>query len=279
MSQSLPLGISLMISHPGAGAIESQIPVFAALGFDSFFLSCGVTADFEHIPAWAALGRRCGIAMEAVHAPTDGVNALWSAAAADTPAAEAYLARARRLIELCAGGEVSRLVLHTAYGTPPPASAVGLARFSAMEAHASAHGVALCYENATSADHLIAAVENASPGHGFCYDAGHEQCYTPDAHYLDRLGRQLLYTHLHDNHRTADEHLLPYDGARDWDALATALARIGYAGTLNAELACLYRPDYAALPYRDFLAEAHARLTQLNTAIEAARRRSPRSAF
>ncbi len=267
------LGISVMVSHPEAGEIDRQIPLFASLGFDSFFLSCGVTADFHRIPAWAELAARSGIEFEAVHAPTDGVNALWlPEATAETAESAAYLDRARRIIGYCAEGGVGKLVLHVACGGVHPVTDAGLARFSALEDLASARGVRLCYENAGEAEHLLAAVRNASAGHGFCHDTGHELCYTPDADYLAVLGDRILYTHLHDNHGAADEHLLPYDGDRDWTAYAASLARIGYCGTLNAELACMYRADYRAMSYPAFLTLARERLLRLSAAIDRAGR-------
>ncbi len=260
-----PLGISIMNSHPGAGSIGEQIQLFAAVGFDSFFLSCGVTSDFGRIPHWAAVARDAGIGFEAVHAPTDGVNALWEPS--DTVEATAYLGRIHRILDFCGEGGVPKLVLHTAYGRPHPVTEAGLARFSALEAFASARSVSLCYENAGVAEHLIAAVQNAAPGHGFCHDVGHHLCYTPDTDYLAACGDKLLYTHLHDNQGSTDEHLLPYDGLRDWGAYAASLARIGYRGTLNAELSATWREDYRAMPYAAFLQTARARLSRLSRAV------------
>ncbi len=263
------LGFSVMNSHPQAGSIDEQLRLFGEAGFDTFFLSCGVTSDFGRIPHWAEVAHRAGIDFEAVHAPTDGVNALWLPDA--TAETEAYLSRIRRIIGFCREGGVRKLVLHTAYGEPHPVTRTGLDRFSAMEEPASAHGVSLCYENAGVASHLIAAVQNASPGHGFCHDAGHELCYTPDTDYLSVCGEKLLYTHLHDNRGRADEHLLPYDGLRDWSAYAASLARTGYRGTLNAELSATWRDDYRALPYPAFLETARARLVRLAREIADAR--------
>ncbi len=264
------IGMSAIISHPGAPSIAEQIGVYAAVGFESFFLSCGVTEEFFRIPEWAAVARRVGVCFEAVHGPSDGVDALW--VPEETDGARAYLARAERLIDLCAEGGVGRLVLHV--GGAEPVSAAGLARFAALEAFATDRGVSLCYENAGSAAHLFAVVESASPGHGFCHDAGHEQCYTPDADYLTRLGPRLLYTHIHDNLGKADNHFLPYDGILDWDAYATRIAEIGYTGTLNLELACIYSEQYRAWSFERFAGEAYTRARRLADAVETAEKRA-----
>ena len=53
-------GMSALASHPETKTIEEQISVFAGCGFDSFFLSTGVTDQFKKIP----FGRRLPKNME-----------------------------------------------------------------------------------------------------------------------------------------------------------------------------------------------------------------------
>ncbi len=265
------LGMSAIISHPGAGSIEGQIRLFADTGFDSFFLSCGVTDDFDSIPRWALLAREAGILFEAVHAPSDGADAMWCEGDAVLP----HIAQLLRLIRLCAGGGVEKLVLHPAGRGDVPVSALGLERYADLERAASAAGVRICYENSISIPHLLAVVQQAGPDHGFCLDIGHHQCYTPDAPLLQRLGRRMLYTHLHDNQGAAapgisgpDLHLLPFDGVQDCPALAAALRSAGYTGTLDLELACAHREDYRAMPYPDFVRLAHRRAQRLQALVQ-----------
>ncbi len=268
------LGMSAVISHPAAPAIGEQIALYADVGFDAFFLSCGVTEEYHRIPAWAEVARRVGIRFEAVHAPTDGVNALWSPVGdkEGADAAEAYLARARRLIGHLSDGGVDKLVLHVAYGTPPPVSEAGLERFTSLEAYAATRGVRLCYENAAGTEHITAAVKNAAPGHGFCHDCGHNACYTPDTDLLAICGDRLLFTHIHDNRGpgAGDLHFLPFDGDRDWQAYAAAIAATGYTGTLNLELACMHNAQYRAWTFEQFTKEAYARICRLAAMVEAA---------
>ena len=71
------LGMSALISHPDKKTIEQQLQIFADVGFDSFFLSCGVTNQYEKIPYWSACAKSLGISFEAVHAPSDFVNSVW----------------------------------------------------------------------------------------------------------------------------------------------------------------------------------------------------------
>ena len=254
------LGMSALISHPEQKSIEEQIRIFAAAGFDSFFLSSGVTEEFERIPAWAHLARTCGIEPEAVHSPTRGVDRVWQEGADSAP----YALATRRVIDLCGEGGVQRLVLHV--GTSPAIQPCerGIAFWRELEHYARSRGVRLCYENSNVPRLFAAVVEGADPWHGVCHDVGHQHCYTPDAAYEQICADRILYTHLHDNLGDGrDMHLLPGDGGVDFAAYFAALARAGYAGTLNLELSCYHAPAYREMSFADFALAARERLAQL----------------
>ncbi len=267
------LGMSIVISHPQSPAINSQIPLFADAGFDSFFLSCGVTDRFDSIPHWAAVAAAYGIAFEAVHAPSDGANVIWLPSAAD---AAPHLARLRRLLDLCGEAGVEKLVLHPAADPAIPVSEYGLERYAALEQYARRIGVHICYENSTSTAHLMAVLRQSDPWHGFCLDTGHRQCYTPADPLLPALSGKLRYTHLHDNRGSgADLHLLPFDGAINWAGLAADLVAAKYAGTLNLELACSGSAAYRAMSYGDFVRLAYSRAQRLRELLRSAAKNAP----
>jgi L-ribulose-5-phosphate 3-epimerase len=76
-----------------------------------------------------------------------------------------------------------------------------------------------------------------SAGAGICFDFGHAFLGgdVPDA--IETVAEHLIATHVHDNHRRADEHLVPYHGAINWDAALISMQKIGYDGTYLMELA------------------------------------------
>ena len=289
------LGMSALISHPEKKSIDEQMQIFAAVGFDSFFLSCGVTYEFDEIPYWAACARGAGIDFEAVHAPHDLVDAVWLG----TEASHQYQGTMMRIIDLCAEGGVEKLVLHTGNDPKIAPNERGLSVFRTLEDYATSRGVTLCYENANTPALFEAVVSSASAPHGFCHDIGHQLCYTRDKNYIspsflsgaseigngasgdkikgaavksggtnDKIGannaRNLLYTHIHDNLGDGrDLHLLPGDGIQDWRAYFDRLSSIGYRGTLNLELSCYHRPDYCQMTFEGFAKAAHKRLTNM----------------
>lgn len=258
------LGMSALISHPEKKSIDEQMRIFASVGFDSFFLSCGVTNEFDKIPFWAACARECGILFEAVHAPHDLVDTVWLG----TEASLQYQGTTRRMIDLCADGGVEKLVLHVGNDPKIEPNEHGLSVFRTLEDYAASHGVTLCYENANTPAPFEAVVSSASAPHGICHDVGHQLCYTPGKNYLSTSfldgadGKKLLYTHIHDNLGDGrDLHLLPGDGINDWKAYFSQITAIGYSGTLNLELSCYHRPDYCEMSLERFAAAAYARLT------------------
>ena len=58
-----------------------------------------------------------------------------------------------------------------------------------------------------------------------CLDVGHASLYSrlPVSVWINQLGDQLIYTHLHNNHGTTDEHLAFGDGVLDFPELLATL--------------------------------------------------------
>ncbi|HET6144448.1 MAG TPA: sugar phosphate isomerase/epimerase family protein [Candidatus Acidoferrales bacterium] len=56
-----------------------------------------------------------------------------------------------------------------------------------------------------------------------CFDAGHAHLEGGEIEALEAVRSLVVTTHLHDNRGERDDHLLPYEGTIDWDALLGAL--------------------------------------------------------
>jgi len=78
---------------------------------------------------------------------------------------------------------------------------------------------------------LLACTDGLDPQRvGFCFDTGHAH-WSQEGIALGAAMKGRMFTvHLHDNHGVRDEHLLPFDGAIDWRALARVLDEAGYTG-------------------------------------------------
>lgn len=107
------------------------------------------------------------------------------------------------------------------------------------------YGVILCLENMpflkqriSTMDRIAQAVKKVnSPYAGICLDTGHVNVFAGRNLGDDvRIAAPYLKTlHVHDNDGKGDRHMLPYLGTADWDSFTTALAEIGYDGSMSLE--------------------------------------------
>lgn len=71
---------------------------------------------------------------------------------------------------------------------------------------------------------------------GLCLDTGHWELVEPGGlSVLETFGERLVSTHIHDNLGAMDDHLLPFDGRIDWEAVTEAIAATGYVTPLTLE--------------------------------------------
>ena len=104
-------------------------------------------------------------------------------------------------------------------------------------------------------DEMSWLLARVPPAVGMCLDTGHAHLGRYIEAFIDLAGARLLHVHLHDNHGTHDDHLIPGRGAIDWCAVFDGLRRVQYAGALVIELAC-DRPS--ATYFREALSAAGA---------------------
>ncbi len=71
---------------------------------------------------------------------------------------------------------------------------------------------------------------------GFCLDFGHAHYEGGGVDYwLDKLGKRIITTHIHDNRGKADEHRPPGFGTIPWPSVIARLHDLGYEGYANFE--------------------------------------------
>jgi sugar phosphate isomerase/epimerase len=105
---------------------------------------------------------------------------------------------------------------------------------------AEATGLTLAVENVyeEKPDTLRALLEKIdSPYFRFCFDSGHHNVFSksPLSLWLEMLGKYLGETHLHDNHRTRDEHLPMGEGTFSFDQFFKLLAQQGLSPIYTIE--------------------------------------------
>ncbi len=105
---------------------------------------------------------------------------------------------------------------------------IGYARLRRALKVAEQLNVPIAIENLSKVEWFVKTFENVqSPMLKFCYDSGHNNCFTPDFDFLGKYGDKLFCLHLHDNMGKNDDHTLNKYGNIDWDMLAEKLAPLG----------------------------------------------------
>jgi sugar phosphate isomerase/epimerase len=96
----------------------------------------------------------------------------------------------------------------------------------------------------SSAAGLVTMLERDFDGTtvGLCMDFGHAHLMSdvPDA--IETAAEHLITTHVHDNKRREDDHLIPFQGTIHWPSALVTMMKIGYDGTYMLELATTGTP-------------------------------------
>lgn len=103
---------------------------------------------------------------------------------------------------------------------------------------------------------------------GLCLDTGHWEMIAPGScSVVEQFGDRLITTHINDNFGATDDHLLPFDGRIEWEAVTRAIAATNYEAPLNLET----HIDRYSMPERAFYQRAHKVAVRLEEQISAYR--------
>lgn len=254
--------------------IEEQIVLFKKCGFDGFF-----TAWTREMPIekYAAIAKENGMIYQSIHAPAWKIAGIWGD---DETVANELTEELIDCVKSCAKNGVPVMVSHAYLGFDDPDASPnkkGLERFKRVVDTAEELGVKIAFENTEGPQFLEAVINEFGDREcvGYCWDSGHERCYTPHIDLLDKYGHLLIATHLNDNlgikdldgkiYWTDDLHLLPFDGVIDWDYNAKRLDKTGYNGILTFELKTHQVADrhendkYREMPLESYITECYVR--------------------
>lgn len=207
-----------------------------------------------------------GITADSCHAPFRGINQIWNR----DSSGDEWLRILVQAAETCSRYEVPVLVVHLSSGdNAPGVNDAGSERFRKLVETAKHLGVTIAFENQRKLANLAYAMEEF-PDAGFCWDVGHEQCFAYGREFMPLFGDRIIATHIHDNFKQheGDLHMLPFDGAIDFDRVAEHFAKANYRGTVMLEV---FRPTsgaYEADSPEEYYAKAAAAATRLKNKIE-----------
>ena len=205
--------------------------------------------------------RRAGLWVENMHASFDNANHLW----VDNAAGQAVFDYYMMCVSDCAEFEIPTMVMHTGCGGEPlpPVSEISLERLRRLIDRAEQLNINIAIENQCDPVKTRRAMDILerfdSPKLGMCFDSGHANVCPAGAEMLARFGHRLKALHLHDNHSTDDEHLLPFEGNISWPALMRQIEQLGYQGATTLEVG----GDCGTEKAEEYLARAYERVKRL----------------
>lgn len=246
------------------GDVCETLRKIKAHGFNCFFVS-GYDADFS---SYKQLSDELGLTFEFIHAPFRGINDMWL----DGDGYKDLYDKMRQSIEGAAACSVPVVIMHLSSSwTPPKTNELGFSRFDSLIDFAAERGITVALENLRSEENLLEAIERYKDRENvrFCYDAGHEYCYTDGVDWISIFGEKLICTHIHDNFgydRSCDPdvHFLPFDGTLDYSDMMRRLDRVGYRGSLMLEVFNSSKPQYMNLTEEEFLSTCSERIKKIS---------------
>lgn len=224
-------------------------------GFDGFFVKYESKQKCEELKAQAD---KLGLIFSSIHAPITKCNYAFF----DNSAPFENLIC--EILDIASALNIPFVITHPNFRpTPPLDIEKGIPVYGRLFAYAKEKGVTLCVEN-LEYENYTRAILDAHFGKeycGFCWDTGHNLCYTPSAFYP----YPPTYLHLNDNYGsstpdipvTDDLHLLPFDGKVDWQSVIATLKSHNYNGHLTFELKKNQSPLYSSLTNAEYLKKAH----------------------
>lgn len=251
---------------------DQALAAIRRAGFASFFIGYECGPDMESRMAQYAEGAaRQGIWFECIHAPfgKPGCNSLW------LPGEDGDVMRDHLIesVQACERFGVPIAVVHLSSGDAAPCvTDIGHARFDAVINEAVKRNVTLAFENQRKIGNLAFILElyDDVPQVRFCWDLGHEACFTPGREYMPLFGKKLVYTHIHDNDcvYNGDLHLIPFDGKIDYTRRMDLLRQYNYQGTLTLEIAPKKSGRYDDLTPDQYYARAYAAALRLRDMLD-----------
>jgi sugar phosphate isomerase/epimerase len=207
-------------------------------------------ASIDHLGEWL---KDTGLALHGIHAPItdrlmpgDKWGAVISNAVSDSTRRQAAVREAEAALNIARRIGADVFVVHLGTPTVQGGENSRSAAFRSVDEIcrlAEPIGVRVAVElipnPLSDAQSLVSLLDHDldAPGTGICFDFGHAFLMGDVSDEIETVAEHVITTHVHDNHRKRDDHLVPFEGGIDWDAALTSMQKIGYDGTYMMEIA------------------------------------------
>ena len=192
--------------------------------------------------------RKQGLNIIFAHLGYKNINDLWKECDEENKLVENY----KKDIKICKQNNIPMVVMHlTSKKVAPNYNEIGLERIREIVNYAKELDIKVAFENTKIKGYLEYVIQNLDNDNvGICYDAGHCHVHFNDEFPYEMFKNKIFAVHLHDNDKSDDLHLLPFDGTIDWEYVINKLKDCNYNGPITMELC--YRYDYLNMSLDSF---------------------------
>lgn len=181
------------------------------------------------------------------------INDIWEDGDSGDKLVDSYI----NDLDICKKNNISMVIMHLASKfTPKPFNEKGLNRIRKIVEYAEKLNIKIAFENTKQLDYLEKVLDNIKNENvGLCYDSGHCHAFSDDKFNYDKFKNRIFAVHLHDNDKSDDLHLLPFDGTIDWENIIEKLKDCNYEGPITIETT--YRNNYLKKTPIEFYKDAY----------------------
>ena len=229
-------------------------------GFDGVFLQW-FNKDWEFSQQeQLELCRELGLEIPFVHLGYKNINSLWEDGEDGEKLIDGYF----NDFDVCKQNGIDMVVMHLTSKTDAnEPNAVGLERVKRLVEYAKKLGIKIAFENTKMWGYLEYIFENIkSDNIGICFDSGHCHAHFDGKFSWEIFKNKIFALHLHDNDKSSDQHLLPFDGTVNWENFEKSLKDANYMGPITLE-SC-YRRNYLDMSLDEFYKLSLERAKQLD---------------
>lgn len=210
------------------------------------------------------LCKKLGFNIIFAHLGYQNINSIWE----EGIDGDNLVKRYKKDIKECKENGIPMVVMHlTSKKKAPIYGEIGLNRIRKIIEYAKELNIKVAFENTKIKGYLEYVLENIKDDNvGICFDAGHYHVHFDDEFNFEFFKDRIFAVHLHDNDKSDDLHLLPFDGTIDWKYVINKLKECDYNGPITMELC--YRYDYLKMPLDEFYKAGYERGLQLLKIVE-----------
>ena len=190
--------------------------------------------------------KKQGLNVIFAHLGYQNINDIWL----DNIYGEKLVDRYKNDIKACKENGINLVCMHlVSKSVAPKYNEIGLNRIRKIVKYANSIGVKVCFENTKIKGYVDYIIDNIE-GTGLCFDSGHYHAHFNDELDFSKFKNKIFSVHLHDNDKSCDQHLMPFDGTLDWKEIIKKLKESNYNGPITMELC--YRNEYLNISVEEF---------------------------